>query len=180
MGAGKTSVGKALAARLRWRFEDLDARIESREKRRIHEIFRNLGESGFRKAEHSALRELLEELQSEANKVVAVGGGAFAQAHNFKLIEAAGISTVFLDAPVEVLWRRCCAQAQQDDLERPLLSSLSSFRELYKARQPHYLRASFRQKAAGKTVEEIAIQVAEVIGRSSDLHQKRRKRGDTH
>jgi len=55
MGAGKSSVGRALGQRLNWVFEDLDDRIEAREGRCVVEIFRDSGESEFRRAEHAAL-----------------------------------------------------------------------------------------------------------------------------
>jgi len=78
MGAGKkSSVGPVLAEHMGWRFEDLDHRIEQREKRRIAEIFSNAGEVGFRRAEHEALQELLQELRSGSKKVVALGGRSF-------------------------------------------------------------------------------------------------------
>ena len=60
MGAGKTSVGRALSRRLGWRFEDLDDRIQAREGRSVSEIFQQSGEAGFRQAERAALAELLE------------------------------------------------------------------------------------------------------------------------
>jgi shikimate kinase len=178
MGAGKSSVGKALAPRLGWAFEDLDDRIERREGRKIHEIFRTSGEHAFRRAEHVALRELLLELKGKAKKVIAMGGGAFVQAGNFKLIESAGIPTVFLDAPAKELWRRCCAQSTKDGIQRPLLRSTSSFRELYEVRRPHYLRASLRVETLEKTVNEISAEVAEAIGQFSGQQHKGRKRGD--
>ena len=59
MGAGKSSVGRALGEKLGWAFEDLDERIERRERRKVHEIFRHSGEDEFRRAEHVALKELL-------------------------------------------------------------------------------------------------------------------------
>jgi len=52
MGAGKSSVGRVLAEHLGWTFEDLDDRIERRERRKVTEIFRDAGEAGFRHAEH--------------------------------------------------------------------------------------------------------------------------------
>src|SRR5262249_6652771 len=52
MGAGKTTVGQALALQLGWPFEDLDDRIQAREKRTIEQIFRESGEAEFRRAEH--------------------------------------------------------------------------------------------------------------------------------
>lgn len=164
MGAGKSSVGRTLGEQLGWTFEDLDERIERRERRRVPEIFRDSGESGFRRAEHAALKELLRELRAGAERIVALGGGAFVQKHNARLVEAGGVPTVFLDAGVEELWRRCRQQAEQQGVERPLLGSLESFRELYEARRPHYLKASFRQETSGKTVERIAAEVVQALG----------------
>jgi shikimate kinase len=154
-----------LAARLGWAFEDLDERIERREGRTVSEIFRESGESEFRRAEHAALKELVSELGAGMNRIVALGGGAFVQKHNARLIEAGGVPTVFLDADVEELWRRC---RKQRGAERPLLSSLGSFRELYEARRPHYLKASLRQETNGKMIEEIAAEVVRALGLDRD------------
>jgi shikimate kinase len=163
MGAGKSSVGPVLAASLGWKFEDLDERIERREMRKVHEIFRELGESEFRRAEHEALQELMGELRSGAAKVVALGGGAFVPGRNAALIRG-DVPTVFLDASGEELWRRCQVQAEQAGLERPLLGEQETFAELYEARRPHYLKASLRQPTGGKTVEEIAREVMRALG----------------
>ena len=164
MGAGKSSVGHALGKLLDWQFEDLDERIERREQRTVPEIFRESGESEFRRAESAALKELLEQSQAGTRKVVALGGGAFAQKHNVRLIAEAKIPTLFLDAPAEELWERCRQQAGQQGIERPLLGTLDNFRDLYAARRPHYLRASFRLETSGKTADEIAAEVVQVLG----------------
>jgi shikimate kinase len=164
MGAGKSSVGRSLSEQLGWAFEDLDDRIERRERRKVHEIFRDSGESGFRRAEHAALKELLTELETGAERIVALGGGAFAQRENARLIKAGGVPTVFLDADVEELWRRCRRQAEEQGTERPLLSSLETFRELYELRRPHYLKASLKQETGGKTVAEIAAELVKALG----------------
>ncbi len=116
MGAGKSTVGKALASQLGWEFEDLDDRIVARERRSIEQIFRESGEAEFRHAEQAALRALLLESGSVA-RVVALGGGAFVQAENADLLAQTGAPAVFLDAPVEVLFRRCQIEQQ---VERPL------------------------------------------------------------
>jgi shikimate kinase len=174
MGAGKSSVGRALGKRLGWAFEDLDDRIERREGRKVHEIFRDSGELEFRRAEHAALKELLSELQSGAGKIVALGGGAFVQKHNARLIKAGGVATMFLDAGVDELWRRCQEQAERQGINRPLLGSRESFRELYEARRPHYLKASRRQETGGKTVERIAAKVVQTLG----LKRRGRRRGE--
>ena len=164
MGAGKSSVGRALGERLGWAFEDLDDRIERREQRKVSEIFRDSGESGFRLAEHAALKELLGELKPGGEKIVALGGGAFAQKNNAKLMQASGVSTVYLDADAAELWRRCRKQAEQQGSERPLLGSAESFRKLYKQRRRHYMKASFRQETGGKTVAEIVAALVSGLG----------------
>jgi len=164
MGAGKTSVGRALGQRLNWVFEDLDDRIERREGRTIAEIFRNSGEPAFRQAEHTALRQALEESLSGVARIVALGGGAFAQPRNAALLKAAGVSTVFLNAPVEELWRRCRRQASSTGAERPLLRSKQQFRQLHQTRRKSYLRASLKIETGGRTVDAIAAEIAETLG----------------
>ena len=164
MGAGKSTVGRVLAEQLGWTFEDLDHRIELREKRKVAEIFRKVGEAGFRRAEHQALKELLEALRSGSEKVIALGGGAFAYESNISLIDALKIPTVFLDAGVEELWGRCQSQSERQGVERPLLGNSEDFRALYAKRRPHYLRASLRQETAGKTVVQIAAEMIQALG----------------
>jgi shikimate kinase len=164
MGAGKSSVGRALGKRLGWAFEDLDERIELREQRKVPDIFRDSGEAGFRRAEHAALKELLRELRPGGGRIVALGGGAFVQKQNVRLIEASRVPAVFLDGDAADLWQRCRQQARRQGIERPLLSSLESFRALYEARRPHYLKASFRQETVGKTVEEVAAALVRGLG----------------
>lgn len=171
MGAGKSTVGRVLAKQLGWTFEDLDDRIEQREKQSVAQIFRDAGEAEFRRAEHEALKELLNELCSGCEKVIALGGGAFIDQSNIRLIEAANLPTIFLDAAAEELRTRCQQQAEERGTERPLLGSPEGFRELYEERRPHYLAASLRQETSGKEVGEIASNLIRVLGLS-------RRRGD--
>lgn len=154
MGAGKSSVGRALARRLQWVFEDLDERIEAREGRTIEEIFRQSGESAFRRIEHAALHELLSASEF-SGRVVALGGGAYAQARTAALVKKSRGTVVFLDAPVEELYRRCNGQ----NLERPLLSDLRQFRQLYRARKSSYSRAARYVGTGGKDIETVAAEV---------------------
>ncbi len=159
MGAGKTSVGRALNRRLGWPFEDLDDRIVTREGRPIEEIFRDSGETEFRRAESAALREVLGEL-GRSPRVVALGGGAFVQAENAALIEAAGLHAVFLDAPVEELFRRC----ELEQRARPLRQNVKQFRELYEKRRASYMKAKLRIETKGKDVDAVAAEVACSLG----------------
>jgi len=169
MGSGKSSVGHALSRRLEWRFEDLDERIQAREGRSIAEIFRHSGEVGFRQAEHMALQELVEEPPSSP-VVVALGGGAFVQADNAALLQAAGALTVFLDAPVDELWRRCQNEDEPDD--RPLRRDERQFRQLYEARRPRYMNALLLVDTAGKDVESIAAEIIASLRLQFKLPQK--------
>jgi shikimate kinase len=155
MGAGKSSVGRALAGRFGCGFVDLDDRIEAREERSIAEIFRQSGEAEFRRAEHAALRDLLSELGSSSS-VIALGGGAFVQADNARLLQQACIPSVFLDAPVEELFRRC----QEQQLDRPLRRDPEQFRKLHEARRAGYMAAALRVETSGKDVETVAAEVA--------------------
>jgi shikimate kinase len=159
MGAGKTTVGQALSRRLDWPFEDLDDRIQLREGKTIEQIFRESGETEFRKIETAALRGLLAELRSSL-RVVALGGGAFVQPVNATLIEKAKVHSVFLDAPLEELLRRCEAQPNV----RPLRQDLAQFRELYEKRREFYMKAAVRIETNGKDVDAIAAEVACSLG----------------
>ena len=125
MGAGKTSVGKALSQDLGWPFEDLDDRLESREGRTVEQIFRESGEQAFRRAETAALRELLDEL-GPAPKIVALGGGAFVQRENAEFLERADVTSVFLDGPVEELADLLSLHVHrgEDDVTRRLVREL--------------------------------------------------------
>jgi shikimate kinase len=164
MGAGKTSVGRALAERLNWVFEDLDDRIQQRESRTVAEIFRDSGEPAFRQAERAALEQVVEELRGGVARIVALGGGAFVQADNAAILLASGVPTVFLDAPVEQLWQRCSQQANQGGVERPLLKSRDEFRDLHENRRKGYMKARVTIGTGSRTVSEIAAEIAEVLG----------------
>lgn len=159
MGAGKTSVGEALAARLGWRFIDLDQRIEARTQKRIADIFASSGEAGFRRAETDELRQVVAELETAGGIVVALGGGAFVQPGNAGLLAECGARCVFLDAPVQELWRR--AQAAQN--ERPLAFSENHFRQLYAARRERYMEADCCVQTAGRTVAQVAADIAATL-----------------
>jgi shikimate kinase len=158
MGAGKTSVGKVLGRRLGWGFEDLDDRIQSRERRSVDHIFRESGEKAFRLAETAALRDLLDTLGLNP-RVIALGGGAFVQRENASLLRRDDVATIFLDGPVEELFRRCNKQ----QVDRPLRGSLDQFRTLYELRRPLYREASVIVDTTGKDVEEVAEELSRML-----------------
>jgi len=164
-----------LGQRLNWIFEDLDDRIERRERRTVAQIFRESGEPAFRRAERCALQDVLEGIHNQA-RVVALGGGAFVQTSNAELLKSSGVPIVFLDAPVEELWERCCRQASEALAERPLLRTLEQFRELHEKRRPHYCEASLTIETGGRTVDEIADEIAAKLGLRT--HEQRSQEGD--
>jgi len=159
MGAGKTSVGKILGQRLGWAFEDLDDRIQAREGRSIEQIFQESGEAEFRRLETAALRDLVAELGC-ASRVVALGGGAFVQPENARLLEQSGAHVVFLDGSADELFRRC----QQEQKSRPLRRDARQFRELYDQRRPFYLTAALRVDTDGKDPDTVAGEVTCSLG----------------
>ena len=161
MGAGKTSVGRGLGQRLGWDFVDLDERIQDREGRSIEQIFEQSGESGFRDVEHSCLQDVVAESNSSP-RIVALGGGAYVQTKNAELLANAGMTVVFLDGPVEELFRRC----QQEQVTRPLRREMKQFRDLYEKRQPTYAKADLRIDTNGKDIERVTAEIAARLGMS--------------
>lgn len=168
MASGKTSVGRALSRILGWNFHDLDAVIEATEGRTVSVIFRDSGESAFRRAEHNALSTLLKELSFSSPGVIAVGGGAFVQPVIRELLSQAEVEVVWLDAPVEELWQRC----SQDRTVRPLARDLNQFRQLYEQRRKHYTEAGLHLDTSGKEVQRIAKELIERLRLNSDPKEK--------
>lgn len=160
MGAGKTSVGRVVARKLRWRFVDLDDRVEAREGRTVAEIFREHGEAAFREAESAALEDLLRELSAGDPAVVALGGGAYVQTRNAEAIRTSNSRVVFLDAPVEELRRRCEAKGGV----RPLFADERRFRQLYETRREHYRKADLHVGTGGKQVYAVAREIISLLG----------------
>ncbi len=163
MGAGKTIVGHALAARLGWALVDLDHEIELQHKAPIREIFRDNGEAHFRAIETAALGSLL--AQVSAPTVIALGGGTFLQPANVALLRNSGARVVFLETPVDQMLQRCCPPSQSlaENL-RPLASDPEAFRALYAERLPQYRTADVTVSTAGKTAEENAKEIADRLG----------------
>lgn len=160
MGSGKTTVGQQFAELMGWRFLDLDQEIERGEQKKIRDIFSEFGEAEFREIEHKALMKLVSSNLSHV--VLAVGGGTLAQPRNEALLKLAGVRTVFLEVPVEVMEQRCCG-ADHTTQVRPLAVDSERFRTLYQARLPSYRRADVTIQAGGKTPEQVASEIGEAL-----------------
>lgn len=145
MGAGKTTVGRALARRLGWRFEDIDVEVERREGQTIADIFRLRGEGHFRAAERVALQACL----GVPDTVVATGGGTFVDPANRAAMLADGV-VVWLDVPLSRVLDR-----MPTDGRRPLAASRADLESLYHARRAAYQLAHLRLDAATASSEEL-------------------------
>jgi shikimate kinase len=101
MAVGKSAVGRRLARRLKWPFVDLDRVIEDKEGMRVQDIFRRKGESHFRKVE----KEILKEILSQDEQVIATGGGAILDEESLSLLRDRSLLICLTASPQNLLRR---------------------------------------------------------------------------
>ncbi len=154
MGAGKSSVGRRLAARLGLAFVDADAEIESAAGMTIAEIFAKHGEADFRSGEKRVIARLLD----SGPQVLATGGGAIMDQNTRDLIHIKGIS-VWLKADLDVLVKRT---KRRDD--RPLADKM---KDLLPLREPVYALSDIvvqsRDEPHDNIVDEIIAKLAKPL-----------------
>ena len=159
MGAGKSTIGRLLAARLNWSFLDLDAHLEARTGATIPQLFERHGEAHFRRLESSALASAL----GHNNTVLALGGGTPEELTNRLLLEQTPATfTIFLDAPFPTLFDRCILQ----DIARPVLADPVAAQLRFSKRHPLYRRlANFTidtaDQTAGQTIDALLLALAQ-------------------
>jgi shikimate kinase len=129
MGAGKTTVGKALSQTLHCPAVDLDELIEKEENMKISEMFSLFGEGYFRNKETEKLRET-----GQFKGILATGGGIIQKEENRKWLQENGL-TVFLKCPPEVAIARIMGDPNRPNAAN---KSFSELNELYQAREPFY------------------------------------------
>jgi shikimate kinase len=161
MGAGKSSIGRRLAARLEIPFVDADAEIERAAGMTISDMFAKHGEASFRSGEARVIARLLE----AGPQVLATGGGAFMNTDTRVLIGQKGIS-IWLKADYDILMRRI---RRRND--RPLLTTenpADTLKRLIEERYPVYGLADVtvhsRDVPHDTIVDEILAAVAQRIG----------------
>jgi shikimate kinase len=133
MGAGKSTIGRLLAARTGWTFLDLDAHLEARTGATIPQLFAQHGEPHFRRLESTALASAL----GRTETILALGGGTPEGLTNRLLLEQTpGTFTIFLDAPFPTLFDRCMLQ----DIARPVLEDPAAAQLRFNHRHPLYTR----------------------------------------
>ncbi|HEY9766035.1 MAG TPA: 3-dehydroquinate synthase [Chroococcales cyanobacterium] len=149
MGTGKSTVGKVLAEKLEWPFFDSDQRVEESAGKPVSRIFAEDGEAHFRQLE----REVLAELSRKREVVIATGGGSLLCEENRKELSR-GLLFV-LDASLPAIAGRIGNEG-----DRPLFSRLE---QLYAERKKLYLGFPFHLETVGRTPDEIAEALLELI-----------------
>ena len=135
MGAGKTTIGKLLAKKLKKTFYDTDHEIEKKLGVKVSVIFELEGEEGFRKRE----TQMIDELTNKKDIILATGGGAVLSEENRRLLKERG-KVIYLNAKPQHLAKRMAF-----DKDRPLLQQgnmLDTLNKLYQERHPLYLGVS--------------------------------------
>ena len=156
MAVGKSVVGRRLARRLGWRFVDVDRAVEEEREMKVAEIFAREGEAYFRKLEKGKLGEIL----SQADQVIATGGGAVLDDETLSLLKQRSF-LVCLTASPETLLRRSGGGEG-----RPLLKGDDKRRrieELLSARNARYAEAHLCVDTEGRSVSEVVDKILEAI-----------------
>ena len=164
MASGKTTVARALAARVGWRSEDIDELVVARERSSIAQIFARQGEPYFRQVE----REMLRVLQPLRQVVIATGGGTFSDPENRSAINMDGLS-IWLDVPLSVLIPRI-----PRDGSRPLAANLADLERLYAARAEAYEHAHVRVAAGLLPVAAVVERIVDAIDARAQIADYRR------
>ncbi|QJR13239.1 shikimate kinase [Usitatibacter palustris] len=166
MGAGKTTVGRALAKRLGLPFIDTDRALVERTGAPIATIFDLEGEGGFRRRESA----MLAEVSQGEDAVVATGGGAVLAEENREVMRAHG-TVVYLRARLEFLWDRT-----KRDTNRPLLATAdprATLAQILEHREPLYLACAHLIVDTGtQSAATLAGRVATALKRHEEATRK--------
>jgi len=158
-GAGKTTIGRLLARRLRVRFVELDRRVEQAANMSLAEIFSLYGDEHYRRLERDALARVIEEQRAT---VLATGGGIVMSPDTYTLLKKAAV-TVWLRAAPEDHWTRVVRQRDRRPMaDRP--EAMADLRALLAAREPLYAAADHTVETSGRTVRAIAASLASAVG----------------
>jgi shikimate kinase len=156
MGAGKSSVGRRLAAAIGFDFVDADIEIEKAAGATIPEIFATHGEAAFRDGERKVIARLLE----QPRIVLATGGGAYMNAETRQRIREKGVS-IWLKADLDVLVKRCARRNH-----RPLLQNgdvRGTLERLMHERYPVYAEADYTVISSDGPHENVVAQILAVL-----------------
>jgi XRE family aerobic/anaerobic benzoate catabolism transcriptional regulator len=159
-GAGKTTIGRRLARRLRVPFVELDRRIEQAADLSLSELFSLHGEEYYRRLERETLQAVLAENRP---MVLATGGGIVTSPETYALLRRSTV-TVWLRAKPEDHWNRVVRQGDR----RPMADhpqAMADLRTLLAAREPLYAQAAVTVDTTGMAVERVAGAIAAAVDR---------------
>jgi XRE family aerobic/anaerobic benzoate catabolism transcriptional regulator len=157
-GAGKTTIGRRLARKLRIPFVELDERVEKLSGLPLAEIFRLHGEGYYRRLEGEALERLL---RSEGALVLATGGGLVTSPETYARLRQRAV-TVWLRARPEDHWSRVVQQGDRRPMEaRP--SAMTELRRLLAVREPLYSQAAHAIDTSRLDVDQAVRAIEDVI-----------------
>lgn len=161
MGAGKTTVGRALAKKLNKRFVDSDHEIEARTGASIPLIFEIEGEASFRQREAEVIRDLT----AEENIVLATGGGAILRPENREFLKTRG-TVIYLRASVNSILHRTA-----HDKNRPLLQTADprqKIEQLAREREAFYREVAHMIVETGRPNVQLLVQsILDQLGAAS-------------
>ena len=156
MGCGKTRVARELARRFGVVMVDLDDQITKRVGRTPAQLIVEDGEPAFRAIEFDTLRNVL---QIGDAKVIALGGGAWIQEANRRLLDQYGCFGIWLDAPFEMCWSRISASQEV----RPLGNTREQALALFEQRRPVYELANLHVAIGEEDFEELVSRIQSVV-----------------
>ena len=159
-GAGKSTVGRALAARLGAAFVELDARVEEAAGLTLREIFELHGEDHYRRIEREALDALL--AGGSGPVVLATGGGIVTHREAFERLRG-GATTVWLRATPDEHWGRVVSQGDHRPMANDPLA-MAHLRELLGRREDLYSTAELIVDTSGKSVTEVVERIRRLLG----------------
>jgi XRE family transcriptional regulator, aerobic/anaerobic benzoate catabolism transcriptional regulator len=161
-GAGKSTLGRLAAKRLRWKFIELNREVERESGFSMAEIFRLYGQEGYRRLELEALRKISARREP---MILATGGGIVSEPATFELL-VSSFFTIWLKAAPEEHMARV---RQQGDL-RPMANeraAMDDLRTILSTREPFYARADAAVDTSGRSVDSGANEILSVIASSS-------------
>jgi XRE family aerobic/anaerobic benzoate catabolism transcriptional regulator len=161
-GAGKTTIGRRLARRLRLPFIELDQRIEARAGLALSEVFSLHGEAFYRRLERETLTDIL---TTGDAAVIAVGGGLVTSAETFDLLRRHA-TTIWLKASPADYWNRVIRQGDRRPIDQHP-QAREALRQLVRQREPLYGQAEATIDTKGLTVAETVTRVERAV-RSRD------------
>ncbi len=164
MGSGKTTIGRAVSTRLNFVFFDSDQVIQDKCGASIADIFNMEGEQGFRKRES----EVIQDLCTLSNIVLATGGGSILLESNRKLLQS-NSCIIYLQANVNILWQRT-----YQDKNRPLLSQNNPkqiLENLYTLRHPIYTQmANYCIDTSKNSIHQLVTEIVDIIHLHTPKH----------